>query len=89
MTAFLVLLATGSRRGEVHAFNYAKVHPSKKWTDITLEPHSAFVAKTELKKTGASVFSPVRIPALVPILGPGLGRRQRPLPSQSFEDLPI
>ena len=66
--AFLVLLATGSRRGEVHAFDYAKVRPSKKWTDIP-EPH----AKTELSKTGASVLAPVRMPALGPILGPGEG----------------
>ena len=38
-TAFLMLLATGSRRGEVHALDYAKVHPGKKWVDVTLEPH--------------------------------------------------
>ena len=71
-TAFLVLLATGSRRGEVHAFDYTKVRPSKKWTDVTLEPHASFVSKTELRKSGASILAPVNIPALSPNLGPGL-----------------
>ena len=70
-TAFLVLLATGSRRGEVHALDYSKVRPEEKWAHIILEPHASFVAKTELRKSGASVLSPVKIPALGPMLGPG------------------
>ena len=71
-TAFLVLLATGSRRGEVHAFDYSKVRPGRRWTNIILEPHAEFVAKTELRKSGASVLLPVNIPALGPVLDPCL-----------------
>ena len=70
-TTFLVLLATGSRRGEVHALDYSKVRPDQNWTSVVLEPHASFVGKTELRKSGASVLSPVRIPALGPLVGPG------------------
>ena len=70
-TAFLTLLASGSRRGEVHSFDYSKVRHSPKWTSVTLEPHSAFVSKTQMRRSGASSLSAVKIPALHPLLGPG------------------
>ena len=37
-----------------------------------MEPHSVFVSKRKLKKTGSSVLASVRMRALGPILGPGL-----------------
>ena len=70
-TAFLVLLASGSRRGEVHSFDYAKVRHSAKWASVTLEPHAGFVSKTQIRSSGASSFSAVEIPALGPVLDPG------------------
>ena len=71
-TIFLTLLASGSRRGEVHSFDYKKVRPGSKWSCVTLEPHASFVSKIELMRSGASVFSAVKIPGLGPVLGPGL-----------------
>ena len=41
----------------MHAFDYSKVYPGKKWIDATLEPHASFVSKRELRKTGASFLS--------------------------------
>ena len=70
-TTFLVLLASGSRRGEVHSFDFKKVRHASKWTSVTLEPHASFVSKTQLRSVGASSFSAVTIPALGPLLGPG------------------
>ena len=67
-TAFLVLLASGSRRGEVHSFDFKKVRHDSKWSFVTLEPHVAFVSKTQLRTVGASSFSAVRLPALGPVL---------------------
>ena len=49
-TAFLALLATGSRRGEVHALDYSKVCPDKCWTVVILKSHSSFMVKTELHR---------------------------------------
>ena len=66
------LLAIGFRRGEVHALDYAKVRLDKKWAHIILEPHASFVSKTELRKSGTSVLSYVKIHALSTILGTGL-----------------
>ena len=70
-TMFLVLLASGSRRGEIHSLDYSKVRPSKNWTSITLEPHVSFISKTQIRSSGSSCFSAVQIPALGPALEPG------------------
>ena len=70
-TTFLVLLASGSRRGEVHSFDFKKVRHGSKWSSVTLEPHASFVSKTQIRTAGASSFSAVKIPALGPLLEPG------------------
>ena len=73
-TAFLILLASGSRRGEIHSLDFSKVHHGNNWSSVILEPHVAFVSKTELRRSGSSAFNAIKIPALGPILGPGLER---------------
>ena len=70
-TTFLVLLASGSRRGEVHSLDFKKVRHDSKWSSVTLEPHADFVSKTQIRTAGSSAFSAVYIPALGPVLGPG------------------
>ena len=37
---------------------------------MTLEPHVNFVSKTQIRRSGASSFVAVNIPALGPVLGP-------------------
>ena len=71
-TIFLVLLASGSRRGEIHSLDHSKVRPSLNWSAVTLEPHASFVSKTQIRTSGASCFSAIRIPALGPLLEPGM-----------------
>ena len=71
-TLFLTLLASGSRRGEIHAVSMAKFRHDEQWRWVTLEPHQGFVAKTQMRKSGASVLAPIRIPALSSTLAPEL-----------------
>ena len=47
--AFLLLLASGSRRSEVHALSHDKIAHGGGWKWVTLEPISSFVAKTQLR----------------------------------------
>lgn len=73
-TAFLVLLASGARRGEVHALAFDKVahDDAAHWTRVSLQPHAGFVSKTQLRASGASALRPITIPALHPFLGPDM-----------------
>ena len=71
-TLFLTLLASGSRRGEVHALSMANFRHDEQWRWVSLEPHQGFVAKTQLRKSGASVLAPIRIPAPSTTLSPEL-----------------
>jgi hypothetical protein len=69
-TVFLILLASGKRRGEVHALDFSKFQHHEKWYYVTLSPHDNFISKTGLRKSGASILSSFTIPALVPSLSP-------------------
>ena len=71
-TFFLTLLASGSRRGEIHALSMSRFRHDEHWRWVVLEPHQGFVAKTQLRKSGASVLAPIRIPALTPSLSSDL-----------------
>ena len=63
-TTFLLLLASGARRGELHAIDHSKVSHAEGWKWVSLEPVPSFLAKTQLRRSGASVLKPFRIPAL-------------------------
>ena len=73
-TSFLVLLAAGARRGEVHALAADKVmhDDAPHWTKVILYPHAAFVSKTQLRSSGASALRPINIPSLRSFLGPDM-----------------
>ena len=71
-TAFLSLLASGSRRGEVHALSREKVAHNPKWKAVQLSPHGDFISKTQLRSSGARTFQSISIPALGPSLSPDL-----------------
>lgn len=53
-TLFLVLLASGGRRGEVHALEFESVKTSKDGTYVILKPHVGFLSKTHIRTGGAS-----------------------------------
>ena len=67
-TAFLLALASGKRRSEIHAWVANKVSNLGQWEKVALFPSSDFIAKNELAREGSQSVSPVTIPALTTIV---------------------
>ena len=67
-TAFLLALASGKRRSEIHAWVANKVSNVGQWEKVALFPSSDFIAKNQLAREGAQSVSPVLIPALTTIV---------------------
>ena len=67
-TAFLLALASGKRRNEIHAWVANKVSNLGQWEKVALFPYSDFIAKNQLAREGSQSVSPVTIPALSIIL---------------------
>lgn len=63
-TVFLILLASGSRRGEIHALSFKDIEHSPSWDLVTLRPIPGFVSKTQLRTSGASAFQGISFRAL-------------------------
>jgi len=64
---FLLLLASGLRRGELHAIPVKGISYPKDFSHITFRPDPAFVSKTRVK-TGQALQT-FSIPALTPLVG--------------------
>ena len=67
-TAFLLALASGKRRNEIHAWVANKVSNLGQWEKVALFPSSYFIAKNQLAREGSQSVSPVTIPALTTIV---------------------
>jgi integrase len=67
-TVFLVALASGKRRGELHALTRASFSHDENWTQVSIKAHLDFVAKTELVAKRVNVMKPVNIKAISTIL---------------------
>ena len=67
-TAFLLALASGKRRSEIHAWVANKVSNLGQWEKVALFPSSDFIAKNQLEREGSQSVSPVIIPALTTIV---------------------
>ena len=67
-TAFLLALALGKHRSEIHAWVANKVSNHGQWEKVALLPSSDFIAKNQLAREGAQSVSPVIIPALTTIV---------------------
>ena len=67
-TAFLLALASGKRRSEIHAWVTKKVSNLGQWEKVALFPSSDFIAKNHLAREGSQSVSPVTIPALTTII---------------------
>ena len=61
-TAFLLALASGKRRSQIHAWVANKVSNLGQWEKVALFP-SDFIAKNQLAREGSQSVSPVTIPA--------------------------
>ena len=66
-TAFLLALASGKRRSEIHAWVANRVSNLGQWEKVALFP-SDFIAKNQLVREGSQSVSPVTIPALTTIV---------------------
>ena len=53
---FLIALASGRRRSEIHAFTFKGCSHSKGWSKVILKTDPAFLAKNQLASEGASIF---------------------------------
>ena len=67
-TAFLLALASGKRRSEIHAWVADKVSNLGQWEKVALFPSSNFIAKNQLARDCSQSVSPVTIPALTTIV---------------------
>ena len=66
-TVFLLALASGKRRSEIHAW-LPKVSKLDDWNKVSVVPSLKFIAKNQLAKKGFDSVAPVVIPALAPSL---------------------
>ena len=79
-TAFLLLLASGARRGEIHAIDYKSLQHDPKWRFIILKPHLDFISKTQLRTQGATKLDSITIKCLTDFVGPDLDRDRKLCP---------
>ena len=67
-TSFLLALASGKRRSEIHAWVANKISNLGQWETVALFPSSDFIAKNQLAREGSQSVSPVTIPDLTTIV---------------------
>ena len=63
-TVFLLALASGKRRSEIHGWTLDGLLCLGDWDQIQLSPSPSFIAKNQLAKEGPQSISPVVVPAL-------------------------
>ena len=71
-TVFLLALASGKRRSEIHAWLNKNIRHQADWSKLSLYPSPSFLAKNHLAKEGPECVAPVVIPALAPTLDKSL-----------------
>ena len=71
-TTFLLLLATGARRGEVHALDKASLRRSERWNWLSFCPTAGFISKTQVRTRGETKVERLVIKSLPSIAGPDL-----------------
>ena len=71
-TVFLLALASGKRRSEIHAWLNKNIRHQADWSKVSLYPSPSFLAKNHLAKEGPECVAPVVIPALAPALDKSL-----------------
>ena len=63
-TVFLVALASGRRRSEIHALSFQGFSHSRNWSKVVLKLDPSFLAKNQLTSAGAGIFEEIAIPSL-------------------------
>ena len=83
MKVFLVLLASGARRSEIHAIPFKNVSYDKDFSHVTLRPSEKFIAKTQIR-TGNRLKA-FRIPSLLSCLDKELTLDRKLCPCRSIK----
>ena len=83
-TVFLLALASGKRRSEIHAWTFDSFSRKRDWSEVTFSPSTAFIAKNQLASEGPLAIQPVVIPALKPTLDPSLIQDKSLCPVRAF-----
>ena len=68
-TLFLVTLASGKRRGEIHALSFERFLHRENWSRVTFSVIPSFIAKTQLLERGAKSLLTFEIRAMASFLG--------------------
>ena len=68
-TLFLVTLASGKRRGEIHALSFKNFLHRENWSRVTFSVVSSFIAKTQLLERGAKSLLTFEIKSMASFLG--------------------
>ena len=71
-TVFLLVLGSGKRRSEIHAWQHKNIRHQSDWSKVSLFPSPSFLSKNQLAKEGPESVAPVVIPALAPTLDKSL-----------------
>ena len=71
-TVFLLVLGSGKRRSEIHAWQQKNIRHQSDWSKVSLYPSPSFLSKNQLAKEGPDSVAPVVIPALAPTLDKSL-----------------
>ena len=71
-TVFLIALASSKRRGEIHAFEHARLQRTIGWTQVNLRVGLSFISKAQVLGKGPKCVLPCTIPALDRHLGNGM-----------------
>lgn len=83
-TVFLITLASGARRSEIHALDAKLLSHNKDWSRVTLVPNPKFLAKNFDYKSGERNFHGFVIESLGSKLGPGLEEDTKLCPVRSL-----
>jgi len=84
--AFLLLLASGARRSEVHAIDWSAIEHTEDWDKVFLHPVPKFTQKTQFSSSVTLKPKVIVIPALGPHLGPGEQEESALCPVNTLRD---
>ena len=84
-TLFLVLLASGARRSEVHAVDWKRVDFGPNFERAVLYPVVEFVNKTQISRSGAKKPKVITFPALAPLCSSGMSAEKSLCPVRALK----
>ena len=67
-TVFLLALASGARRSELHALDFHEIAWSEDRSSVTLKPHLGFLAKNHVVTDPSTAFTGFTVKAMAPTL---------------------